>query len=364
MASLYQRARSPFWWIKFRDPRSGRTIQESTGFKHGVGADTRRARELCAERTLAERKSARESPQEGWDQWVGDYLRVRYQGKPQSLLRYQIAWRMLRLFLDERGVNAPRYLTRAHCVDFVSWRQSNRPGDRRRGKYRAGHNTAHLEIKTLGLIMREAVLRGYAPFNPCRELDIKRVPGAEKPEFTDEELAFIEEKIAAEPEPTRTILGHSFRIARFHGVRISETYLNPMTAVVVKQWASDGSIAEATITFRTKGNRTHCVGLHHKLFGLFSELIRDKQAETYPKAKSLSLSKLWFNFLTRIGIKKTKPKACFHSLRVTAASKLARSNTVQERDAMRYIGHASVTVHRSYVRHRHEALPACEVALD
>jgi integrase len=349
MASLYLRAGSPFWWIKFRD-RDLKIKRASTGFRKGVGPDTRRAEQLRAEYTLRESNLQSASGDESWGRWVPQYLRLRYANAAPSLLRYSIAWRTLAMFLADREITLPRQLTRAHCLDYMDWRAQP---DKRRGKYTAGHNTAHLEIKTLGILMAEAVLRNYAPYNPCRDLEIHRVKPKEKPELTPEIIQLIDVKINDQPESVRTFLRNSFDIARYHGCRISETHLNPLRDV---EFNGD----RCHITFRAKGGGDHTVPLHPKLLPLFQQLRASGKTETYPLPKSPA--KTWFNFLTRIGVKRKLPGACFHSTRVTVASALARSS-VSEKKAMAYLGHASTTVHRLYVRLRPDDLSDCADAI-
>jgi hypothetical protein len=57
MAFLYKRSRSPYWWIKWRDER-GEIQRESLGLRIGIGSETKRAREIRAQRTLEEAKAA------------------------------------------------------------------------------------------------------------------------------------------------------------------------------------------------------------------------------------------------------------------------------------------------------------------
>lgn len=350
MASLYKQKASAFWWINFRDPADGKIKRKSTGFRIGVGADTRRAEQLRAEYTLRESKIRSDVPTEKWEAWIGDYLAQRYANSSQSLLRSNGAWRNLRMFLAEKEITLPRQLTRDHCVQYMGWRQKP---NKSQGKYQAGHNTAQLEIKVLGIIMGEAVLRGYAAFNPCRDLQIKRrPPGKIKPPLTEEVIKKIRELAALEPEPLRTFYQNSFEISYHHGVRISETFLNPLTEVEFLE------NQRARITFKTKGGKVHSVFLHPNLHALFRKLIADGKTETYQRPSSPS--KIWFNFLTRHGIKKMIPGVCFHSLRVTAVTTLARKG-IPEKKAMDYIGHASTTIHRTYVRLNPQDL---DVAMD
>lgn len=347
MASLFERARSPFWWIKFRD--SNGIQRQSTGLRIGAGPDRRRAEQLRAEKTLAESKMTAGSQNERWENWVPDYLHLRYADAAASKLRTSVAWRTIRMFLAEREIYFPRQLTRSHCVEYMAWRQKP---NKKCGKYAAGHNTAHLEIKILGLVMAESVLRNYAPFNPCRDLEIKRIRGKEKPELNEKIIAMIEGGIEKEPVRLRTFFRNSFDIARLHGCRLSETFLNPLTDVDMGQ--------SNRIRFKAKGGRMHTVLLHPGLIPLFTKLRADGATETYPMPKSPA--KEWHKFLKRVGVKAILPNACFHSLRVTVASTLARKG-VSEKKAMSYLGHASTTVHRSYVRLKPEDLTECSDAI-
>lgn len=357
MASLYERTKgkkkkriSPFWWIKYR-AANGCITRESTGFKIGVGLDTRNAERLCAQHTLRESTGAVGSDTENWDAWVPRYFNYRYSKSAPSLLRRTIAWKNVRMFLAERKVISPRQVTRDLCVGFMEWRAIP---NKSKGKYRASHNTAHYEIKTLSLVMREAVLRNYATFNPCRDLEISRMETKEKPEFSSALLDRIDQAIDLEPERIQEFLRNSFDIARYHGARLSETYLNPLTHVELR------TERDSRITFKAKGRKTHTVMLHPKLFHLFKALRAAGRTETYAMPKSHA--KEWHNFFNRTGIREEFPGACFHSLRVTVASTLTRKN-VTERKIMAYMGHASTTVARAYVRWHPEDLQECSAAL-
>ena len=357
MASLYKRKRSPFWWIKCRDakpesPTFGKIKPFSTGMKVGVGLDTRRAREMCAECTLAETKFSSHSPDQFWNTWVPNYLKVHCE-QPTTLIRYQTAWRMLSLYLAEKQIDLPRQVTRARCFDYMEWRAHPDP---KAGKYKAGHNTAHTELKIFSLIMREAVVRGFAPFNPVLDLGINRKRVRVKPEYSDEHLAVIRGAIAKESEADRLFLSNSFEIARYQGCRLNETYLNPMTDVDIFDET------RGLICFRLKGGKEHTAPLHPKLIPLFQNLKLAKKTETYPKPKYPSNK--WRDFLRRHGIKKMLPGACFHSFRVTVITRLARKPGISESKAMAFIGHASTTVHRTYQRLRAEDLSDCMKALD
>lgn len=361
MACLYKRKKSPFWWVKFRDAFTGKILYESTHFKWSIGADSRRAHELEAEKTLAERATARVRSTDNWDEWVPTFLSARYSQHSGTLYRYQTAWRSLRIFLKEMTINSPRNLTREHCNAYFAWRAKP---DIKNGKYRASHNTTLLEIKTLSMLMREGQRRGYTKENPARDLGIKRAPRKLYPELTDEAIATILSAIPNEPEPRRTFLMNSYLIARWHGVRLNETYLNPQTQVWQQQI---GNESRWMVLFHQKGGKQRPKILHPKLIPLMTELKKNGAVQTYERpdkslTRSARASRTWFEFLRRCGLKKSLPNVCFHSLRVTAASRLARSG-VSEHKAMEYLSHASTTVHEAYIRWRPEDMDECHDAI-
>lgn len=363
MAHLYQRAKSNFHWISYVDAFTGKRIRESTGYSLKDPRETRLARELEAQKTLAERTTGRSHRNEAWDIWVTPFLKTHYAQNSGSLVRFLTAWRTLRLFLEQHKIAFPRNLTRESCLAYLDWRQKP---DYTKGKYRACHNTALMELKTLGLIMKEATRRGFASTNPARELGLKRAARRQFPELTDEALKLIVESFPKEPEPLRTFLKNSFLVARWHGVRLAETWLNPQTDVW--QQPSNGQL-RWMIFFRQKGARQSAKLLHPELIPLMEELRAAHAVQTYerPKAKIPErwpnrAARIWHDFLKRHGIKKLVPNACFHSLRVTAASRMARAG-VSQRKAMEYLTHASTTVHEAYVRWQPEDLEDCHRAL-
>jgi len=329
MASLYKRPRSPFWWVKFRNPKTCNIEYKSTGCRIGVGADTRRAEEIEAQRTLAERQAPVGAPGK-WDSWVTDFIKREVEGRTQE--RYLTAWRMLRMFLDEHGIIGPGHLTYQNCSNYLAWRAVP---DKRNGKYSAGKNTAILEFKLLRWLMREAVRQGWASGNPAREVVLKREPRKLFPDYSDEQLKTIYEAIQREPEPERTCYLRAFAIALLHGVRLNETNVNPMTDVQLH--------AEIpTIRFLQKGGRERIKPLHPQLMPLFKQLQEEKATTAYPldktKAKRVRWGNRWTKFFLRHGFKDSDPNACFHSLRVTVENVL-REAGIEQRVREYYLSH-------------------------
>lgn len=56
-------------------------------------------------------------------------------------------------------------------------------------------NTARHEIKMLGMILSEAVARGYCVRNVARDLSLKKEKPAQKPEFTAEDILEIRRRL-------------------------------------------------------------------------------------------------------------------------------------------------------------------------
>ncbi len=354
MASIYKRPGSHFWWVKFRDPKSNKIVRESTGCRVGVGADTRRAEELEAQRTLAERQAPSGAPGK-WDTWVTSFIDKEVSGRTAE--RYHTAWRMVRMFLDEHGIIAPSHLTYQNCSTYIKWRSEP---DKRNGKYSAGKNTAILEFKLLRWLMREAVRQGWAVGNPAREVVLKRDPRKLFPDYTDDQLQKIYAAIQLEPEPERTCFLRAFAIALLHGVRLNETNVNPVADVKL-----DAEIP--TIRFMQKGGRERIKPIHPQLAPLFKTLQEAKAATAYPLEKAserVRWGNRWTKFFLRHGFKDADPHACFHSLRVTVENVL-REAGIEQRVRESYLTHehGSADTNARYDRVKLREMLACHKPL-
>ena len=353
MASLYKQTTSKFWWIKYRNPETGTILRESTRYRFGIGAETRKALELVAERTLKERQAPAGNPGR-WDTWVADYIREQVSGSTQR--GYLISWNTLRMFLHEHEVTAPRELTYTLCTKYVPWRLQS---DLRKGKYRAGRNTAIHEIKLLRWIMREAVRRDYAAGNPARELVVKRAPRRLYPDLTDAQLQQIYHAIHTESEPRRTRLERSFAISLLQGVRLNETNVNPMTDV-----SFDGDFP--TIRFLQKGKRIRIKPLHPQLQPLFQRLRAAGATITYAVSDNSDTGRWnsdWTRFFRRHALNEAIPNVCFHSLRVTVENTL-REGGIEHRVRETYLTHEHCKdVNAAYDRVKLRELLACHPPL-
>jgi integrase len=344
VASLYPKARSPFWWIEFRDASTGHKRNESTKLRKDSPEETRKARQLCAQRTADELAAPVARSGESWS-WVNEFLDLKY-SDPHTRRRAGNAWFNLTTYFQSRGILNARTLKREHCASYITWRTG--PEARKLGLRKAVHNTALLELKILSGIMREAVLRERAAANPCLQLGISRARGKIKAEISPEEEAIIERQLKAEKGkyPYNEAMQISWQIAMLHVCRLSETCV-PLSNV---------NLQEGTITFETKGHREQTKLLHPELVPLFQRLKKSGAKRAYEMPGNWS--KKWKNFFVRCGL----PHLSFHCTRVTGVTKLRRLG-VDKRIARDYVGHSSEIVHAIYQRWRPDDHAAAVKAL-
>lgn len=331
MASLNKRPESPYWYIKYRDP-SGKQKHHTTGFRHDIPAQTKKARIMLNEKKLVELRFEKGTNNEVWSAWVPEFLKQKY-SQPSSgktLHRYETCWRYLSVFLDEQGITRPRQMTFRHCELYMNWRKAGKP---EAGVFACGHNTARFDLKILHMICVHAIKREFIQINPCANLGIKKHKSPVKPELSDEDIALIRTKLVEldMPDWMRT----SFEIAIHTGCRLMETSF-PLNKVDWKK---------GHIEFHAKGDKDYSVSIHPKLLPLLKKLKEEGRKMTcdipsFP-------SKAWWLFFKKIGLR--KKGVCFHCIRVTVISRLIRQG-VPENIVRKIVHHASTEINRLYQR--------------
>lgn len=329
MASLYKRPNSPFWSIKYKDA-AGKQQAHSTGFRHGIPTQTRKAQMLRNEKALVELQFEKGSDGEAWGAWVPEFLRERYAQSPKTRHRYETCWRYLSVFLDERKITRPRQLTFRDCELYMDWRKKGKPES---GVLHCGHNTARLDLKILHLICGHGIKRGFIQSNPCAQLGIKRHKSREKPELSDEDIALIRQKLVELGMPEWMPI--AFEIAIHQGCRLSETSF-PLSRV---DWA------KRNIEFHAKGGRRYTAPMHAGLRELLERLRREGRKRTCEIPAMPS--KAWWQFFKKIGLH--KKGVSFHCTRVTVITRLIREG-IPENVVKKIVHHASTEVHRIYQR--------------
>jgi len=339
MASLYQRNRSPFWWIKYRNG-AGKTCYESTGYRYGTASETAKARQLKARKTQEEADTARVSNAEFFDHWVLTFLETRYGKRPNTLTKYRQSWNAISAYLESLNLRRPRQVKREHVMGFLAWRQKP-PRDS--GMRSVCLNSAILDTKVWRIIMFEAVAREYTMTNPCSRLQIAADDPEEKHEISAEEEILIRDLLKTQPEWMRI----SFEIAMHQGCRFSET------CVLLK----DVDLDRNQITFTIKGGKRHTTKLIPALRPLFERLKAEGRETAFDMPDQRA--RPWHRFFHKKGL----GHLSFHCTRVTVITRLARAG-VPEQQAMRFIGHATLEVHRVYQKLKTDDLDACVAVLN
>jgi len=325
MASLYRKKRSPFWYIEYRDPKTGKIRNTSTKFRRDSVEHTRRARKMCIEMKLGE-LDAPTSRRNGW-RWVDDWLRLTFAAK--TLRRYQQAWAAFSVFMAHKKITEPRQLVREDASEYLAFRTQPPPES---GVRKARKNTALLDLKVISRIMREAVARRLAPANPFLQLGFKKDPVKARPDIMPHEMAMIEKALAKVTDDALII---SWKIATLYARRLTETCL-PLSNI---------DLTQGTITFLNKGGAERTKMLHPDLIPLVQKWKEEGRTHTFTMPPNFS--KRWCKFFDGIGL----PHLSFHSVRVRVATQLMESG-VDQRIAMDYIDHSSELVHKIYLRAR------------
>ena len=179
MASTYKRADSPFIWIRYKSP-SGAWKSANTGYRQDNIGDHKQAERLAKRKSLEEmaNKPVRVASHR-WEDWGIPWINGRWGNRsnrtPKMYTNY--FWRWLDYF-EEIDVTQPVALRREHVVNYLEWRK----------KHGGGRNTAIHEIKFLGMLMDEAISRGYASLNPARKLHLEKFAPVEKVAWSDFEV--------------------------------------------------------------------------------------------------------------------------------------------------------------------------------
>lgn len=330
MAYLYRKTRSPFWYVVYFDPQ-GKEVHRSTGLRADDPEDTSKAKALRAELEAKEYQRAPGVVTGTWDSWVPQFLE-RHCKTSKTHERYVDVWKWVSLWMQNERINSPRQISYKRGVEYLDWRINFK---KRTGKT-VSRNTAIFELKTLSLIMGEAVRLGYADANPLVNLNLHKDKPAKKPEITDDELKQIRSALEHEPEWMQV----SFAIALHTGCRLRETQI-PIHCV---------DFQENKITFPSpKGGeeRAFSIPMPSALKPVFERLMSERRQ--YTVEFPFQPSRRWQQFFLKIKM----PHLCFHCLRVTYVNRLRRAGVPREA-AMRLVNHASELVHRIYQREKVE----------
>ena len=332
MASIYTRKKSPYFWVKYRDPMTGSIRYESTKFRQDEPEGRRKAKQIANEKTRRELEIPRVNASELWQAWVPAYMEQRYVNSPKTRLRAQNAWDALLAYLQFKEVPSPRQVTYQIAADFLKWRLATKPvvvkskiegkpdtvkNEAASGLRLVKHNTAVVEVKFFGVIMGEAVRRGFCVSNPCRELEVRRVGAKQKLEIMPADEDLIWRELKKEPQWMRD----HFTVVMCQGCRMSE-------AAVPLQ---DVDEFAGTIRFRIKGGKYHTAPLHPDVLPILYAA-REAQRRVLVELPTWP-AKLWFNFFKRLDLPYS-----LHCTRVTAITRMLRAGFTAV-EVCAYVGH-------------------------
>lgn len=345
--SVFMRKGRPVWYITYLSADTGGWKQQATEFRLDDRLGEKKATRLAEQRTEQFYRSVNTGHREAWVAWVRPFLKARYRGL--TLQRYELAWDNLATFLQQRKIIGPATLNYNHLLAYLEWRTAQK---RNNGKH-ITRNSAIFELKLMGVVMREAMRRGFTLVNPCDRMGIAKDPAKEKRELTDDDLAKLRAYVAREEGAlpiAQRWMTVSLEIAIHQGCRLRETSL-PM---------SDVDLQRNTITFRGKGRnnepRIFTTALHPGLLPLMTELRAAGATMTCTLPKMAA--KDWFFAFRKAGVL----NASFHCTRVTVITRLARGD-VPENKARRFVNHSSKAVHGIYQKLGAEDLGQVTAAL-
>jgi len=329
MAWLFQRPKSPFWYIGYR-ASTGKPAK-STRLRWDDPAQTREANDLLRQANADEAALSRD--RDRFSVWVPELIQVRYGKHPANFKAYTNRWKALAAFLTPRKILYPRELTGEAAWLYVLWRTS--PAKREGGIRRASRNTALEEVKFLRMLMRHAIAMGFANRNPIDGIRIPWEDPKEKPEIEPDHLPVIMEALKQQPE----WMSIMFRIAWHTGCRLSDTRL----------LLRNVDLHRKLIHFpEPKGRKPFTVPLPPPLIPLFTELKREplRKYAFDPDCTMHCVSARWIHFFRKLGM-----NYCFHSTRVSFISRCIRAG-IPENVVLRLVNHCGVLVNRLYQRHR------------
>lgn len=298
MASIYTRARSPFFWVKWRDPATGRLRQESTGIHVAAAGALQLVNRRRAELEVRELSAPKVRQGERWETWARDYFETRYAGTGSLKNALRALVDGLAFFRDH-GAIIPRLLTYDIARQFVTWRKSAKTLPA------IHHNTAKLRLVYLTILASEAVRRGMADGNPFREVKCTRLPAKRKQEITAEDQRRIEQLLA----DAKPWMREQWLVLMRTGCRIAET-LVPLDRIDEQRM---------TITFRLKGGRLHTAPLHPDLLPLIATARHEKRRTLVVVPPSYCA--VWSGWFKMHGL----PYSA-HCTRVTVITRLLRAN--------------------------------------
>ena len=320
MASLYPKPRSPFHWLRYRDLDTGEWKGKSTKLRLDSSVESRRALKLADEHSKREAQVGNLADG-NFAAWVPTFLQDNYTNT-HSRVRYTAAWSRVSSFLKEKGINHPRQFRWDHVGDYL----------RERKIQGVKHNTARLEIKAFGTIMREAVRREYCERNPVSDGKIEKNPTKEQRVLTIEELDLIRKHLKTRPSWMLTV----FEIQSHLGCRFNECSFSKTNVDFKKKQI----LMVDSKRKPTDPRKTYLVPMPSTLAKYLRKALKNQEA---------TVKRLTGDDNTRFNkeLDSVCAGASSHSLRVSFVTRCHQAG-LSEHAAMRLVNHSNTIVHQIY----------------
>ena len=321
MASLRKLARSPYWYIRYRDVETAVWKDECLKLRHDDAKETRSARREMIKRSSDEGLVGPVHGEE-FSAWVPAYISSHYTNA-RSSKRYTHVWERLDEWLRENRIRHPRELKYQHAGEYLAHREAEG----------AAHNTARMEVKFLSFVMSEAIRREFADRNTIALKRIEIAAPREKKELSDDDIAGARAAFAKEAP----WMGRVFEILIHLGCRFAEASI-PWESVDFE--AGTIQIADSK---RKVGDpkKLFLAPLGDQLAAYLKPLAKPGERTVPPLSGEMN-----FRFNYRM---KAACGATSHSCRVSFISRCHRAG-LRETEAMRLVNHSTRMVHRIYSR--------------
>jgi integrase len=324
----YTRKDSPYFWLQWG--QSDNRTNQSSGVRLGdPDADFKLAKAI----NKIEAKMLVRHCGAGWD-WVPVFFRAAYTNT-DTLRIHMNAWNYLAAYFREREIKSPEQLTtRQDVFDYLEWRTSQIKQKSRRSPAR---NTALYEMRVLGRVMDEAVLRDMAEKNPAANLRLKRDAPKPKPEILEEQQPIILDALRKKPR----WMQRSFRIALQTGLRFSETIIDLRQNV-------DWNNAEITVPDPKGGHvRAFTFGIVQMSLVPYLRTIDERYTWSRSEIGPTPAGVVWRRFFDDLGM----PDISFHCTRTTFITWCYRQfPPIPAEIVMKLVNHADEEIHRIYRR--------------
>jgi len=324
MSYLIKKKRSPYWYLRIRDLETGRWVEKCTKLRHDDPKESAKAMKEAAKATTGE-VIARPRQGENFSEWVPDYIRQHYEGKPLTQLRNLYFWRTIHVFLHENGIRHPREIRYEHAAAYMAWRKGPDGNN-------AAHNTARNEVKFLAFLMSEAIRRELAERNPIALARIELAPAKAKREISDAEIAAFRKEF----EKEESWMGTAFELLINLGCRFTEARV------------SKERIDFDRLTIQLTDSKRDALDPRKYFTAPISEQLATflKRIAWYD-GHTMPVPTRMMNRNFNRALHRAAPGVTSHCCRVSFISRCHRAG-LSEHEAMRLVNHSTRMVHRLY----------------